>query len=182
MQPAIFLDRDGVIIENRSSYVRSWNDVEIYSQALQALARINASPYLIIIITNQSAIGRGILSLELALEINQRLLEAIREAGGRVDAVFMCPHAPEASCDCRKPRPGLLLKAADCLQIDLSQSLMIGDALSDIQAGQAAGVGKTALVRTGRGSTQAFLPVPGELQPFLIYDTLSDALKDLIQL
>ena len=101
MFPTIFLDRDGVIIENRSDYVRSWNDVAIYGQALSALARFKNSPFRIIVVTNQSAVGRGIISYDTAVEINDRLLEVITQTGGRIDEFYMCPHAPQDNCECR---------------------------------------------------------------------------------
>ena len=180
MHAAIFLDRDGVIIENRSSYVRSWKHVAIYPQALPALARISASPYKIVMVTNQSAVGRGVITLTAAWEINYRLVKAIEQAGGRIDAVFMCPHAPEEGCDCRKPKPGLIERAAESLGLDLSRSILIGDALSDIQAGQAAGVGQTALVCTGLGKEQARLAKAKTLKPFAIFDSLDEALAALV--
>ena len=91
----------------------------------------------------------------------------------------MCPHAPEARCDCRKPQPGLFFQAARSLSIDLGHSTMIGDALSDLLAAQQAGIKRRILVQTGRGAEQANLPEAGELQPFLLYPDLSRALADL---
>jgi D-glycero-D-manno-heptose 1,7-bisphosphate phosphatase len=180
MFPAIFIDRDGVIIENRDNYVRSWEDVSIYDQALRALAQVSNYPYQIIIITNQSAVGRGLITLDTALDINRRLVDEIRRAGGRVDGTYICPHAPNQECDCRKPKPGLLFRAARELSIDLSRSLLIGDALSDVGAGKAARLKLSILVKTGLGAQQALLPEASSLKPFPIYDTLSDALADLI--
>lgn len=182
MFPAIFLDRDGVIIENRSRYVRSWDDVAIYGQALTALTRLNSSPYKIIVVTNQSAIGRGIISLETALEINNKLLEVIKQTGGRIDGVFICPHAPQDHCECRKPKPGLILQAAATHKLDLRRSILIGDALSDIMAAQAAGVNQAVLVRTGRGTEQEMLNPSKDLKQFLIYDTLEHGLAELVDL
>jgi D-glycero-D-manno-heptose 1,7-bisphosphate phosphatase len=180
MFPAIFLDRDGVIIENRSRYVRGWDDVAIFGQALTALARIKSSPYQIIIVTNQSAIGRGIISLETALNINHRLLKVINETGGRIDGVFMCPHAPEDHCDCRKPKPGLILQAAESHNLDLSRSILIGDALSDIMAADAAGISHKVLVRTGLGGEQVIDAESEVLWQLRIYDTLERALTELV--
>ena len=180
-QPAIFLDRDGVIIENCSNYVRSWADVEIFPQAIEALVGLCDTPYRIVLVTNQSAVGRGLITRETAEAINDRLLAVIRADGGRVDAVYMCPHGPNDGCDCRKPRPGLLLRAAAELDIDLSRSVMIGDALSDVQAGQAAGVGQAMLLRTGRGRDQEQLPAAVGLPPFSVFNTLADALDSLNQ-
>ncbi len=177
--PALFLDRDGVIIENRADYVRSWADVEIFPQAIVALAQIRNSPYKIILVTNQSAVGRGIITFETAQAINDRLVAEIEKGNGRVDAVYMCPHAPDIHCDCRKPQPGLLLKAAVDHALDLSRSIMIGDALTDLAAGQAAGVQQTILLRTGRGEIQSQLPQAQQYIPFAIYNTLADALTRL---
>lgn len=181
MEPAIFLDRDGVIIENRSSYVRSWADVAIFGQALTSLAQINSCPYKIIIVTNQSVIGRGLIRLETAWKINNQLVKIIEQTGGRIDGVFMCPHAPEDQCECRKPKPGLLFQAAEVLSLDLSRSIMIGDTLSDIQAGQAAGVHRTAILRTGLGTKQVSSVKTESINSILIYDTLEEALFDLIK-
>lgn len=182
MEPAIFLDRDGVIIENREDYVRSWSDVEFFPAALAALRNFSSSPYRIILVTNQSAVGRGLVTLEQAEDLNQRITAVVEANGGRVDGTFMCPHAPQANCECRKPRPGLLLQAAQALNLDLSRSFMIGDALSDVKAGQAAGVREAVLVRTGRGRRQAALPEAALLQPFRIFNSLAEALDHISSL
>lgn len=177
---AIFLDRDGVIIENRAEYIRRSEEVIAIPQALQALARIRSSPYKTIIVTNQSAVGRGIISLEEAWEINRHVVKQVLQAGGRIDAVYMCPHVPEDACPCRKPQPGLIHQAAQELSIDLVSSIIIGDALTDLLAGQAAGVGRKALVCTGRGEDQAALPLPAGLDSFRRFDNLSTALEELV--
>ncbi|MBK7896869.1 MAG: HAD family hydrolase [Anaerolineaceae bacterium] len=178
-QPALFLDRDGVFIENRANYVCSWGDVEFFPQALAALARIREIPYKIIVVTNQSAVGRGILSWETAVSLNDRILEAVREGNGRIDASYLCPAKPGTNDPCRKPRPGMLLQAAQEHNLDLSQSYMIGDALTDVQAGQAAGVRQAILLLTGRGAAQAQMPQAQHLPPFATFATLSAALQQL---
>lgn len=180
MQPAIFLDRDGVIIKNQPNYIRDWSEVEFFPQALEALAWLSTSSYKIVIATNQSAVGRGILSLQAAEGINQQLVQEIQQAGGRIDGVFMCPHAPADGCECRKPRPGLFRQAAKALSIDLQRSMMIGDALADLQAGQAAGIQRLVLVRTGRGADQEASVVAACLPTTRVYDSLTLALTDLI--
>ncbi|MAT99406.1 MAG: histidinol phosphate phosphatase [Anaerolineaceae bacterium] len=177
--PAVFLDRDGVFIENRANYVRSWADVKFFPQALAALARIQKVPYKIIVVTNQSAVGRGIISLETAVRLNNRILEVVRAGNGRIDASYLCPAKPGTNDPCRKPRPGMLLQAAQEHNLDLSQSYMIGDALTDIQAGQAAGVKQAILLLTGRGQDQAKLPLAKELPPFTTFPTLAIALDRL---
>jgi len=180
MYPAIFLDRDGVIIENRSNYIRTWDDVIFFPQAIASLRRINSTEYKIYIITNQSAVGRGIISQSAAEGINLQLVREIESAGGRVDGVYMCPHSPEENCLCRKPQPGMILNAAAENSLDLERSILIGDAISDIIAGQSAGVGVNVLVKTGRGATQIELPMAKRIPAFEVYDSLAEALSDLI--
>ncbi|HLF00338.1 MAG TPA: D-glycero-beta-D-manno-heptose 1,7-bisphosphate 7-phosphatase [Anaerolineales bacterium] len=153
MHPAIFLDRDGVIIENRADYVRAWDDVAFIPGALSALTGIADSEFAIVIVTNQAGIGRGMVSLDAAQSINERIRDEIVHAGGRIDGLYLCPHTDSDGCDCRKPKPGMLLRAAQELSLDLSRSWMIGDALTDLQAGEAAGA-HSLLVLTGRGAEQ----------------------------
>jgi D-glycero-D-manno-heptose 1,7-bisphosphate phosphatase len=140
------------LIENRPDYVRSWQDLVPLPGALESLVRLSALPLRIVIVTNQSAVGRGLLPLATAHEINHRLVDQVVAAGGRIDGVYLCPHLPGSGCACRKPAPGLILQAATELHLDLPSSVLIGDAVTDIQAGRAAGVGRLALVRTGLGS------------------------------
>jgi D-glycero-D-manno-heptose 1,7-bisphosphate phosphatase len=147
---AVFLDRDGVINQNRSDYVRSTDQLRILPGTLPALARLAQSECAIVIITNQSAIGRELVSVKTVAQINHYLLKQIRAAGGRIDGIYLCPHAPVDACKCRKPRPGLLLQAASELQLDLHRSWFIGDSLTDLQAAAAAGV-RPILVGTGLG-------------------------------
>ena len=147
---AVFLDRDGVINENRPDYVRSTQELEIFPAALRAIARLAQSKYAAVIITNQSAIGRGLVPAATVAQINRSLLQRIRAEGGRIDRLYLCPHSPAAECECRKPRPGMLLQAAKDLRLNLSRSWLIGDWLTDLQAASAAGV-RPILVATGRG-------------------------------
>jgi len=179
-RPAIFLDRDGVIIENRDDYCLTWEQVAFLPGALQALAHRRHAPHAFVIITNQSAIGRGLLGRATADEINARLVNAIQASGGRIDGVFLCPHAPEAGCDCRKPLPGLLLQAARELSLDLGRSALIGDALSDLDAGLAAGVGERILVRTGRGIQQLALAGAERAAGMTVCADLSEALDIIL--
>ncbi|MBX3059893.1 MAG: HAD family hydrolase [Anaerolineae bacterium] len=180
MPPALFLDRDGVIIENRADYVRRWEDVQFFPQALAALAQIRHTPYKVIVVTNQSAVGRGLMTLATAVALNDRIMDVVRQHDGRIDASYICPDAPDQETGCRKPLPGMLLQAAHDHHLDLSQSIMIGDALTDVQAGRAAGVRLSALVRTGRGQAQAAKPEALALSPLSIYNDLYTAVVELI--
>jgi len=156
MQPAVFLDRDGVIIENRPDYVKSVAEVEFIPGALAALAQLAARPWRIVLVTNQSAVGRGLLTLDTLTTIHTHMLHHLRAAGGRMDGIYFCPHHPQVACACRKPAPGMLLQAAAELGIALTESVLIGDNAPDIGAARAVGV-KPALVLTGLGPTQTLL-------------------------
>jgi len=180
MFPAIFLDRDGVLIENRSDYIREWSQVKIFPEAIHALSRSSIKNYKVAIVTNQSAVGRGLISLDTANDINSRLVKLIQRHGGHIDGVYMCPHKPDDDCQCRKPKPGLLLQAAKELSLDLQRSWMIGDAWSDVQAGQTAGVRQTILVRTGRGETQLSQFRPDNISNNLIIENLNQAFDVII--
>lgn len=180
MNPAIFLDRDGVIVENVDTYILDWSDVQIIPQVLDALVKVSHTDYKIVIVTNQSAVGRGLLPLKKANSINQRLERLIIGFGGRIDGIYMCPHTPRDQCNCRKPLPGLLRQAADDLSLDFSRSIIIGDAWTDLLAGQAVGIPQKVLVRTGRGKFQSQMKAPTGLDSYLLYDTLTDALLDLV--
>ena len=153
MRAAVFLDRDGVINQNRSDYVKTWEEVSFLPDVFPALARLSSTPFCIVLVSNQSPIGRGILSCAEVEAINRRMVAEIERQGGRIDAVYYCPHRPDEGCDCRKPRPGMLLRAACELDLDLSGSYLVGDAVSDVEAALAAGC-SPILVLTGRGTDQ----------------------------
>lgn len=149
----VFLDRDGVICRNRDDYVKSWDEFVFIPGALPALARLAQTDLGIVVVTNQSAINRGIVPRMVVEDIHARMVRAIETAGGRVDLVMVCPHRPDEECDCRKPEPGMLLRAAKELGVDLHRSYFVGDAGSDVKAGQAVGC-KCYLVLTGRGRSE----------------------------
>lgn len=131
---AIFLDRDGVINRERKDYVKSWDEFEFLPGALLALEQLSAYSWPILVITNQSAINRNIVSEDEIAEIHRRFTESVSAAGGRIDGIFVCPHRPDEACGCRKPRPGLLTQAAQRFQLNLTQCIFIGDSLTDYQA------------------------------------------------
>jgi D-glycero-D-manno-heptose 1,7-bisphosphate phosphatase len=153
MQGAIFLDRDGVLIENRPDYVKAWEEVEIFPHTFEAMRKLAQTGRKIVMVTNQSAVGRGIITAAFVDEIHRRLIAEIEAHGGRIDAVYFCPHHPQEICACRKPSPGMLRQAAEEWDLDLSISFMVGDAVSDIETARAVGT-QGILVRTGRGEEQ----------------------------
>lgn len=152
MKPRLVcLDRDGVLNENRDDYVKSVSELFLLPRAAEAVARLNRAGYPVVLVTNQSAVGRGILKEETLDAIHAELCRRLAEAGAHLEAIYYCPHLPQAGCACRKPRPGLLLQAARDFGILPTEIVLIGDAQGDIEAGRAVG-GRTVLVRTGKGA------------------------------
>ena len=150
---AIFLDRDGVINVNRPDHVKCWEEFQFLPGAIEAIVRLSRAGLDTFVITNQAVINRGMVSREIVDWINLRMRRAVELHGGHVTAVACCPHRPSEDCRCRKPQPGLLLELARRYSIDLGASIVIGDALSDVQAATAAGCAPI-LVLTGRGQEQ----------------------------
>ena len=139
MKKAIFLDRDGVINKERKDYVKSIKEFQILDDIPKAIKMLKNSGFLIIVITNQSAINRGLVKIETLNEIHDFLQQILKENNTSIDDFYFCPHRPDENCYCRKPNPGMLEKAAQEHDIDMNQSFLIGDSLSDIQAAQKAG-------------------------------------------
>jgi D-glycero-D-manno-heptose 1,7-bisphosphate phosphatase len=135
----VFVDRDGVIIKNRDTYVKSLAEAEELPGATASLARLSRAGHPVVIVSNQSAIGRGLVSWQVVREINARIRRNVELSGGMIDAIMVCPHRPDVGCACRKPGIGLLLEATRWLGLDLSRAYMIGDQLADVEAGRRAG-------------------------------------------
>ena len=149
---AVFLDRDGTLNRERADYVKSWQEFEWLPGALDALAELVSLGVPVLVVTNQSALGRGILDPSALHAIHAQAQAEALAAGGRLDDFLICPHAPADGCTCRKPKPGLLLQAAARYNLDLQCCVFVGDSLTDMQAAEAAGCG-WLLVRTGRQGT-----------------------------
>ncbi|MRJ01838.1 MAG: D-glycero-beta-D-manno-heptose 1,7-bisphosphate 7-phosphatase [Epsilonproteobacteria bacterium] len=142
---AVFLDRDGVI--NRDlGYVHRIEDFHFIEGIFEALRYLQDLGYTLFIVTNQSGIGRGYYGIEEFEELTEFMLRRLKEEGIEIKKVYFCPHHPDQGCNCRKPEPGMVLKAAEEFGIDLKRSWLIGDKESDIEAAQRAGVGRTILL------------------------------------
>ncbi len=138
-KPTVLIDRDGVIVKNRDDYVKSLDEFEILPGAIEAIAALSKDGHRVFVITNQSAIGRGLTSRAEVDRMHEKLAGEVKRLGGRIDAFLVCPHTPDDGCDCRKPAPGLLYQARDGYGVDLESAVVIGDARSDVEAARAAG-------------------------------------------
>jgi histidinol-phosphate phosphatase family protein len=136
---AVFLDRDGVINRRRPDHVKSWSEFEFLPTALDALRTLCDDGATVVVVTNQSAIGRGLMTFAELESIHRRMLDEVRATGGDIAAIYSCPHVPEAGCTCRKPAIGLLELAADDLRLSLGNSVLVGDSDSDLGAARSAG-------------------------------------------
>jgi D-glycero-D-manno-heptose 1,7-bisphosphate phosphatase len=154
---AIFLDRDGVIGENRVDHVKSWEEFRFLPGALDALRWLRLAGFRTFVVTNQAIVNRGIASAKVVEEIHDRMSLCVAWHGGRIDDIRYCPHDNGEQCPCRKPQPGMLRQLAEQWHVDLSRSYMVGDAWTDIAAGQAVNC-RSIMVRTGRGTDQINLP------------------------
>lgn len=148
----VLLDRDGTIIVDKH-YLHDPDGVELLPQAVEGLKRIQGMGFGLAVLTNQSGIGRGYYSEEDVVACNRRMVELLEAEGVAVDGVFFCPHEPEAGCDCRKPAPGLMLRAAEELDFDPAKGFMVGDKAADMGLGRNSGA-TTILVRTGKGAKE----------------------------
>lgn len=169
----VILDRDGVINEDSEAYVKSADEWEPIPGSLEAIARLTQSGYRVVVATNQSGIARGYFDLETLHAMHEKMDRLLSPLGGKVEAVFFCPHGPEAGCDCRKPKPGLLREIAERYRVDLAETYAVGDSPRDVEAALAAGA-RPALVLTGKGrralasgALPAGLPVYEDLAGFV---------------
>lgn len=150
MKNAVFVDRDGVINVYRANYVKSWDEFVFLPGTFEAFRKLAVTPYSVVIVSNQSIIGRGMVEQDSVDVIHHCMVSEIMSHGGRVDEVVYCPHHPDVQCACRKPNPGMLLQVSSRANVDLTSSFFIGDAPSDVEAAIAAGC-IPLLVLTGRG-------------------------------
>lgn len=157
----VILDRDGTINHDRDDYVKSAEEWVPLPGALEAIARLNHAGWHVVVASNQSGLGRGLFDVAALNAMHTKMHKLLGVAGGRIDAVFYCPHSPEESCNCRKPAPGLFEQIGERYGMDLTGVSTVGDTLRDLQAGAAAGC-LTHLVLTGKGEKLKGQPLPAE--------------------
>ena len=146
----IVLDRDGVINQDSDQYIKSPDEWRPIPGSLEAIARLNQWGYRVVVVTNQSGVGQGLFEMDTLNAIHDKMIRAAAQVGGRIDAIFFCPHTNDDKCDCRKPQAGMLKEVARRYNADLAGVPAIGDSLRDLQAAVTVGA-QPILVLTGKG-------------------------------
>ena len=173
----IILDRDGVINFDSAQFIKSPDEWKPIPGSLAAIARLNHAGYRVVVATNQSGVGRGLFEMDTLNAIHEKMLKALAQVGGRIDAIFFCPHTSADNCACRKPKPGMLHEISKRFNTNLTGIPAIGDALRDLQAAVAVGA-KPMLVLTGKGKKTAIDPeLPAGT---LIFPDLATAVAHLL--
>lgn len=175
---AVFLDRDGTLSEE-VGYMRELSMFRLFPWTSRAIRKLNESGLAVVVVTNQSGIGRGFFDETLVGQVHDQLRKEIHREGAHIDAIYFCPHHPDDDCDCRKPRAGLLERAGEELQLDFRRSFMVGDTYTDIRAGAAVGA-QTILVLTGYGSQEHATHGRATIQPDHVALTLEDAIDIIV--
>jgi D-glycero-D-manno-heptose 1,7-bisphosphate phosphatase len=174
----VILDRDGVINHDSPSYIKSPDEWRPIPRSLDAIARLTQADYHVVVATNQAGIGRGLFEMATLNAIHDKMHRAVGQAGGRIDAVFYCPHTQEANCSCRKPKPGMLEAIGQRFNTKLAGVPCIGDSLRDLQAAAAAGA-QPMLVLTGKGAeTRRDGGLPENTR---VFPDLADAVKSFLK-
>ena len=176
-QKVVFLDRDGVINRDSPDYIKSWEEFEFLPKSIEAIRLLNLNGFATIIITNQSVINRNMVSREGLEYIHALMKKEIKSGGGDIKDIFYCPHIPEDGCDCRKPEPGLILQAQKKYQIDLLDSVMVGDNAKDIECARRAGCGLRVLVKSGNISNAEKILSEKKISPDYVALDLYDAVN-----
>jgi D-glycero-D-manno-heptose 1,7-bisphosphate phosphatase len=174
----VILDRDGVINHDSAAYIKSPEEWKPIPGSLEAIALLNQAGYRVLVATNQSGVGRGLFDMATLNAIHDKMHRALGQAGGHVDGIFYCPHAQDAGCNCRKPRPGLLDEISHRFGVSLEGVPVIGDSLRDLQAAAAVGA-QPVLVLTGKGKKTR---KDGDLpEGTVVHDDLAEAVRSLLQ-
>jgi D-glycero-D-manno-heptose 1,7-bisphosphate phosphatase len=180
LRPAVFLDRDGTINED-VAFLNRLSDLRLFPWSADAIRLLNRAGFCTVVTTNQSGVGRGLIPEPFIRTVHDEIDARLARAGARIERYFYCPHHPveglgayRQACECRKPRPGMILTAAREMGLDLTRSVMVGDRRPDVASGRAAGV-RAILVRTGVGAAEERALADGEERPDAILDNLMEA-------
>lgn len=173
------LDRDGVLNQDRADYVKNPGELIMIPRAAEACALLNRANVKIAIVSNQAGVGKGVFSAEMLGQINEKLRLELRKAGAHIDLLLTCTALPGSEDPRRKPKPGMLREALSHFRVSPDQTFVIGDQLTDLQAGKAAGV-RRLLVRTGKGADLQAKGLPDDILPVSVYDDLHAAVEAVI--
>jgi len=176
----VFLDRDGTINRDSSDYVKSRAEFEFLPGSLEAIKKLTLNGFVSIVITNQSAVPRNLISLSELESVHYMLTETVALNGGEIKDIFYCPHMPEDGCECRKPEPGLIYQAREKYEIDLSSAVMVGDNAKDIECARRAGCGRAVLVKSGKDDDVEAELKTRQIFPEYVAEDLLDAAKWII--
>jgi D-glycero-D-manno-heptose 1,7-bisphosphate phosphatase len=180
LKNVVFLDRDGAINRDSPDYITSWAEFEFIPGSIDAIKLLNLNGFVVIIITNQSVINRNMISLDDLEYIHSMMKSAFKSGGGEIKDIFYCPHIPEDRCDCRKPEPGLIHKAQKIYNIDLANSVMVGDSVKDIMCARNAGCGHSILVKTGNGVDAEKILAQKKIFPDHVAEDILNAAKWIV--
>ncbi|VEN72808.1 D-glycero-beta-D-manno-heptose-1,7-bisphosphate 7-phosphatase [Candidatus Desulfarcum epimagneticum] len=175
LKKVVFLDRDGVINQDSADYIKSREEFKWIPGSLEAIRILTAEGFSVILITNQSVIGRKMVTAPGLDAIHAMLVQKVESAGGKILDIFFCPHTDEDRCACRKPRPGLIHMAQKAHDIDLKSAVMVGDSVKDIECAQNAGCFQSILVRTGSGKESEKILKARKIEPDHVADDLYGA-------
>ncbi len=176
----IVLDRDGVINRDSDDFIKSPEEWQLLPGSAEAIARLTQARYQVVVATNQSGVARGYFDLGVLNRIHEKMQREVSLAGGRIDAIFFCPHGPDDGCECRKPKPGMFRDIERRLQTKLNGLPAIGDSLRDLQAAQAVGA-RAILVRSGKGVlTEKRLAESPLAEAVELFDDLAAAVDGLL--
>lgn len=181
LEKVVFLDRDGVINFDSPDYIKSCAEFEFIPGSIEAIRRLTASGFTSIVVTNQSALARNLISAAELDRLHTMMKKTIASGGGRVTDIFWCPHLPGDGCDCRKPAPGLIYQAQRKYDIDLTAAVMVGDSAKDIECARRAGVHRAVLVQSGAAHVVERQLKARQMLPDYVAGDLLDAVKWILQ-
>jgi len=175
----IVLDRDGVINHDSDEYIKSTDEWVPIDGSLEAIARLNHGGYTVVVASNQSGLARGYFDIETLAAMHRKMADLLEKLGGHVDAIFYCPHGPKDNCDCRKPKPGMLLEIGQRFNVSLEEVIFIGDSMTDIKAAANANA-RSVLVRTGKGEKAEKILKAENKNDIPVYDDLAAAVTAIL--
>lgn len=180
LRKVVFLDRDGTINYDSPDYIKNRFEFEFIPGSIEAIRELTISGFSSIVITNQSALARKLISYAELNYMHGMMKDTVASGGGKITDIFFCPHMPNEGCDCRKPEPGLIIRAQRRYNIDLAMTIMVGDRAKDIECARNAGCGKAILVKTGKDHEVDKILKTKRIVPDHIAENLYDAARWII--